>query len=295
MHQISACLSFIQRPARLLAATLAISLLLPNGQLSAATAPYFETFNDDATGATLPSEPSPESGIFASSNEGAFATYGWSVVNNTGGRAYRQFLNVASGATSSFNLSSTLSFSNLAASNFVQSTSFTLNNLAETGGDGELNLGLGALGSLGHFNSGIRYELRYILNAFATPTNPLGSLRLEEIGGDGQINATSIVTVPVQIGIPYTLTLSGSYSAGTLSLTGALSSSGGSATVTDSDNTPLTGTNYGYLTNHVRSAGFNSTIDVNFDDYSMTVPEPCSTALILGGIATTLGRRRRRK
>ncbi len=271
-------------------------LALSAATASAALAPYSENFNDDPVGTAPPSELAPESGTFSETYRGnADATGDGSffVVANAGGRGYRNASGISAGSDITRNFSSTLSFSNLASSSFSISTEFSISSLTSSG-DTKVTFGLGAFGSLGHFASGGRYELRYTVDPFASDTEALGSLRLEEIGGDGQVNATSVANVPVQLSTTYTMTLIGNYAAGTMNFSGTLTRLGATASVAAVDTTPLAGTNFGYLLNDSIIGAGTAGQDVTFDNFAVAnVPEPGSAMLLLGGIAL-LGARRRR-
>ena len=151
--------------------------------------------------------------------------------------------------------------------------------------------GVGALGSVVDLNAGDRYQLFY--RASHSTLNE--TLALTSVDGGTQ---TSSGTLAAVIGHKYTLTLEGTYSGGTLTLTGTLLDTDtlNSITVSGTDTTPSTGTYFGYRVSAYTAigSGDDSSITADFDNFSVEgVPEPTSLSL-LGMSAAVVALRRRR-
>ena len=101
-------------------------------------------------------------------------------------------------------------------------------------------------------------------------------------------------------GHKYRLTLEGTYSGGTLTLTGTLldTDTASSITVSGTDTTPLSGDHFGYRVSAYKATtgGTDPSVTADFDNFSLEgqgVPEPTSLSL-LGMSAVVVALRRRR-
>lgn len=97
------------------------------------------------------------------------------------------------------------------------------------------------------------------------------------------LNLLSASSLPVTLGDIYTLTLTGVDSGASLALTATLTdtTTSGSITVsgTDSANV-LGGSQFGYF-NHVRvEDGGTVSLDADFDNFAVAVPEPATTGIL---------------
>ena len=273
-----------------------VASLVNASTASGATVPYFENFDDEPDSASphiAPSEPAPESGVFNETNQGNVSSLFWQVPNdpNGPGKVYRGGF----GTNAINNSSAAITFSNVVGNSFYMTSEFE--NLGSfsggSDGNGGMHVGFGAFGDNAHFFSGKRYELVYVPIAGNPAPAPLGSIRLLEVGGDGQVNAISSLTIPVSTTATYTLGLYGFYTGGTLNLVGTLTRPGfPSLVVADTDTTPLAGTNFGYTVNSVVT-GASTTL--SFDNFSL-IPEPASLSLLaLAALGTLFGRRSRHR
>ena len=283
-------------------------LLLPLALMSfaaapafAANVPYFENFDAAPTGTTLPAdfvESGPTVGTVdysvevdgvAGSNDLQASITGVSATTGTTGVAA--------------NRSAAIVFPTLPGTDWTISTEFVLDDYTApaTANDNTINMGLAALGSSANFTTGTNYRLLYTLDS---PTaTQIGRITLSESGGGTGLTGvlSSVAANAVTLGTPYQLTLSGSYSGGILTLNGTLTGGDGTTlTVSGTDTSVLTGTNFGYRTavnaqrngNTALNTAVTASVDVDYDNLSV-VPEPGSAILASCGLGGVLLRRRR--
>jgi hypothetical protein len=238
------------------------SLWVTSGQASAAlvSQPYVNDFSSSATDFVV--------------TGGAW---------NVEAEAYR---NTITGVVSS---SATVQVDNLggapaSASNFRISSDFTVNSFVGP----QTTIGLAALGSTA--NLSVSGSNDYYL---ADLQFGAGVLRLFRIASTN----TELGTLPVgtlETGRTYQLQLDGTYlNSGAelqldLSLTDLTTLT--RQTLSRTTSTVLTGNHFGYRN---RTNGTNPTLDATFDNFSVTIPEP-TTAAVLGCAAGLLALRRRR-
>jgi hypothetical protein len=223
-------------------AILVSSILLGNtAALSAATTPFFDSFDSYS----LPGDPTPTG--FTEETSGQ-----WTVQPAGGGQDYQNAISSTGSISSALSVTSSsgVGFPALPGNAFTMSTNFTIDALTVSGSTlSTAFVGFAALATDPNyaFTTNPRYQVSYILDDDGI--NPTGKLLLSEFNtGDHAIDAASAAALPVATGILYTLTASGSYSGGNLTLSATLSSTGGSISVSDVDTVGvLTGTNYGYL------------------------------------------------
>lgn len=238
----------------------AIASMSMAGAAVAAIAPYSNNFNsNDATEFSDPFD------IYTAS-----------------GGAY----NVATGGTTvtpnDALTSSLIQLTNVSGGSFTMTSTF---NIASSTGQG--TVGLAALASNDTL-TGSYYQ------AYASRAGTHDTLVLEEVGGDGQINASTLTMTVTELPLDTTLifTLSATMNGGTLMLSFTVSDPASSytQTLTGSDTTPLTGEYFGYRT--TRTSGPTNAM---MDDFAVTlVPEPATGALCLVAMGLAVRRRHRR-
>ena len=260
---------------------LVTSILLGSvATLPAGTTPFFDSFDSYS----LPGDPTPTG--FTEETSGQ-----WTVQPAGGGQDYQNDISATGSMFSALSVTSSsgVGFPALPGNAFTMSTNFTVDTLLVSGSPlSTAFVGFAVLATDPNyaFTSNPRYQVSYVLDDDGT--NPTGKLVLSEFNtGDNTIDAASAAALPVATGILYTLTASGSYSGGNLTLSATLSSTDGSISVSDVDTVGvLTGTNYGYLDRvFATGAGGVSSLNVDYDNFSV-VPEP--NGLILAGVAVTL-------
>ncbi len=267
----------------------ALAAVLIASVLHAATIPYTENFDDDALGTSTPSEPAPESGTFGIAGgtwavvggAGAISGQSYNVTNLSGNTSYGagiSFAGVLGGAASS-------------ASDFTFSSQVQFNTGTTSVGTGSnvVTAGLGFLGTSSTFGTGYFVDInsssgliRFVRNG--TPTPDLGS---------------SLDAGTVAIDEVYTLTVTGLYidtNADTindaLQLSATVSGGGLSGSISYTDPAPVTtGTIFGY---RLRNTTASADSDVDFDNYSLVIPEPASAVLLVAS-AGFLGLYRRHR
>ena len=262
-----------------------IGFTLASSAALAVEAPYIENFDSYPTGA-MPSEF-----VIQTSGSGVIPVYSqWNIANDSGTAgvyrniAYADFVKT----------SAAVDVSNLAQSDFILSTSFVLNSFgSSTSPLVDIHIGLGALGSGPDFSTSgysLGYELVDRGNSFSTD----GALQFYEAG---QVLASlPFTTLPVVTGQPYTMTLIGTYIPKGLLLTGILSNNNGSIFISLTDQTPQNGSYFGYYDSAAGLFYHAAGVDVSYDDFSITVPEPATLAYLAGGFSLlAMLRHRRRK
>jgi hypothetical protein len=255
----------------------------------AATTPYFEDFESYATGDT------------AVPNFTEVSTTDWTIVS---GKAYQNAISVTvpPGSVAGTASSAAIDFPSLATSGFTISTSFRIDTLTATSVDpsGNAFIGLVARAADGIYaaSGADRYEVSYYLDG--DTGIPAGKLYLTERNvffGDGLGGALSAGTLAIVLGDIYSLTLTGTPSGGSLAvsatLTDTTSSSSITVAATDSANI-LTGSFFGY-SDFVRvQTGGTTAINVDFDNFSASVPEPTTAVLFMFACAALAARRLRK-
>jgi hypothetical protein len=263
----------------------------------AATTPYFESFEGYALGDT------------AVTNFTELSTADWTIVSpSISGQGYQNAIGqtvsgpgFAAGQASS----SAIDLPSLASSAFSTSTSFRIDSLTATSVDpsGFAYVGLAARATDNIYAStgADRYQVSYYLDgATGFPSIPAGKLYLTEINssfGDGLGGAISTGTLAIVLGDTYTLTLTGTPSGGSLDVSATLTdlntSSSISLAATDSANI-LGGSFFGYMDSVRVQDGGTTAINVDFDNFSASVPEPATGVLFLFACAAFAARQLRK-
>ncbi len=262
---------------------LALAPLLGASVVQAATIPYTEDFEDEIVGATTPSEPSPESGIFALN--GTFAV----VSGGISGQSYSNTINADAQANALVSFSGSLGGSAATAQDFTLSSDFRF----ESTSANAVTLGLAFLAGVsgGAVTSGYYVDMGLSSD----------SIRLVKNGSTVITATNTVASINITLNQVYRLTISGIYvdsdANGTkdaLDITATMLSGGSSvATFTYRDTAPSTGTGFGYRN---RSNGATSVLAGQIDNFSViaAVPEPSVAFLSVGSLAGLLALRRRR-
>jgi hypothetical protein len=272
-------------------AGLTFSLALAAVAAWAATAPYSETFEAYAAGDT------------AVVNFTEVSTSAWVIASPSfSGKAYENSLSVFSsgvGVSVGSNSSSGINFPDLATSSFAMSTEFRIDSFTNTGSDANNTgtIGLFARGSdaTPASSNSDRYHVSYFLDDDGLG-HATGRLWLREVNlfFSDSLNEVSTSSLPITPGNIYRLTLNGTASGGSISLSATLTdtTAGTSISVSDTDSANLlTGSNFGYF-NHVRvEDGGTVALNADFDNFSM-VPEPSAAILLLLAMSSAIYRRR---
>lgn len=280
-----------QQLQRLITTICAIGAFIATSR--AATTPYSEGFESYATGDT------------PVTNFTEISTTDWTIVSPSfSGKAYQNAISVTvpPGSVAGTASSAAIDFPSLATSGFTISTSFRIDTLTATSVDpsGTAFIGLVARAADGIYaGSGAdRYEVSYYLDG--DTGIPAGKLYLRETNlffGDGLGGVLSAGTLAIVLGDIYSLTLTGTPSGGSLAvsatLTDTTSSSSITVAATDSANI-LTGSFFGY-SDFVRvQTGGTTAINVDFDNFSASVPEPTTGVLFMFACAALAARRLRK-
>jgi len=256
-------------------AAAAASLLLSAAAV-AVEAPYTESFDSYATGST------PSNFVTGITGFGNLFSQ-WDVQNATGtAGVYRNLLGGQRAQSSA-----AINVTNLQATDFVLSTTFVVDShgVVTPPALADIRVGLGALGSGPNFPSS-GYQLSYELLDIGNNSSTNGALQIYK--ADQLIGGFPFVTLPVAIGTPYTMTLTGTYSGSGLLLTGMLRDGNSSITVTALDSTPQMGTYFGYYNLAQGQVNRSAQVNVSYDNFSIAVPEPSELALVGVGAAFIL-------
>lgn len=257
----------------------ALLIFALNGTAFAVEAPYTENFD------TYPNGGAPSNFSTHVSGGGVFFTSAWDTQNKSGtAGAYHNHV-----AGDVVEASAAVNVTNLAQSDFLLSTTFVVNGYSSVQPTlMNIRVGLGAFASVPNFfMSG--YQLSYQLANVGSSIPPVGTLELYR--NNFVFGGTGFTALPVTIGTIYTMTLMGDYSPSGLQLMATLSDGSSSLSFITNDPNPLQGTYFGYydyasgLINHAVYA------DVSYDNFSLTVPEPCIVGLFTLGIAAMGARR----
>ncbi len=265
--------------ALLLTSVAGLSRLVP-----AATAPYYDNFDGYSDGSAPSNFVTTINGPFPAAQD----SY-WRISNPSGTDG--KYVNVVEGYSASS--SAGLAITNLASSDFQLSTTFVLGTPFTSSPLNQGQAGLAALSTGPDFtNNGYRLSYQvYGPGAGATGSYNNGRLILYGLTTGFTINAPGIL--PVVFGTSYTMVLSGAYSAAGLSLTGTLTDGTQTVSLSASDPSPRSGTYFGYYDNIGGSTQHSTAMFVTYDDFSLTIPEPATTTmLIFAGTALIVARRR---
>lgn len=217
------------------------------------------------------------------------STADWTIYEPSfSGKAYQNAISVTSsgsGIAAGQNSSAEIDLPSLATSGFKISTSFRINTLTATSLDPSDRASIGLVARAADdsvaSSSASRYEVRYILNDIPVSSSPpAGKLYLSETNifsgsGDGLGGAISTGTLAIVLGDIYTLTLTGTPSGGALAVSATLTNttSSSSITVAATDSADiLTGSFFGYLNSVYVQEGGTTAINVDFDNFSASVP-----------------------
>jgi hypothetical protein len=271
----SACLAFL------------LAAVFPTAGF-AVNIPYTEDFDDEILGATTPSEPAPESGVFSTSGgtwsvvggDDAISGQSYNVINGSGNQSY--------GASIDF--SGVLGGPPATASDFTFSSEikFNLGTTAVGGGSSAVFAGLGFLGASSTFGSGY----------FVDINGSSGAIRFVRNGSATTDTGSFMDAGDVSIDTVYTLTITGVYIdtnsddvKDALQLFATVSGGELSGTISLTDFEPATGNRFGY---RLRNSTSGADGNVTFDNFVLTIPEPSTVAVLFGGLgAMGLIRRRR--
>lgn len=184
---------------------------------------------------------------------------------------------------------STLELSNLGGGetrDFQITTEYTISSIIND----DTTIGFGALGS----DSGFAYE-DGINSLYLADVRLNGETRILKLDGAGVAANLASGSLTGNIGdlqtdVPYTMSLTGTYSGGNLTLDFAVSGGGDSSSISGTDTgTLLEGRNFGFRN---RTHNTNGELSVGFQEISV-VPEPSMAFLALASTAGLFIRRRR--
>jgi hypothetical protein len=236
----------------------------------AVEAPYSENFDSYRTGST------PNN--FSTMTKGLVISSQWAIQNPEGTAGVYENFNAGDDALTS----AAVNVTNLPNSDFILSTNFVLNSYGQIQPLlADINVGLGALGSTPDFSSS---GYRFSYEVFASgPDTPTGSLELFK-GGLFLLGQPSAI-LPVRLGDTYTMTLMGNYTPSGLVLTGILTDGNSSISIMATDASPLQGSYFGYYDQAAGAFNHPVSLDVSYDNFSVTVPEPRVTWFLGLGFA----------
>jgi hypothetical protein len=246
---------------------------------SAAIVPFSETFESYGTGDVTVGEFVESSPLL------------YTIVADAmfGDNNYQALVSSGAGAV---NGSAAVAFPGLAGTNFTISTRFRIDSFT-TISTSTLNLGFGVLGNDPNFSNGTQYRILFTVSS--SNAGEPGTINIQENGTTfvSQARGTSI---GVALDTEYTLSVTGTYTGGTIALSATATrlDTNASTTTTVTDATPPSGQYFGYRT-AVNAVGGSVSEDIEYDNFTV-VPEPASAAL--AGVALTLvaaGTRRRQR
>lgn len=256
----------------------------------AATAPYFEDFEAYAVGDTTVT------------NFTEVSTSDWLIVSpGIAGKSYENGMSVtstSSGVAVLRNASSAIDFPALSSSSFVMSTLFRIDSFTLTGTESANTATIGLFArstdAMPASSAADRYQVSYFLDDDGVG-HLTGRLWLREINvffGDS-LNELSAASLPIALGNTYQLTLLGTQSVGSVTLTATLTdmTTSSSISVSDTDGSNLVaGSQFGYF-NHVRVVSVGTVgLNADFDNFSMLVPEPAGGMLLIIGVLAAMWR-----
>ncbi|HEV7301312.1 MAG TPA: hypothetical protein VGN72_18255 [Tepidisphaeraceae bacterium] len=266
----------------------------------AATVPF--TNNFDGTGNNVDFNAGTNGGteVFT----GSSSSGGWTVAD---GVYTVDVKSTPNGSGASNTATAALSITGVDTADWTMSSQFTVNSVTSPGFNNlGLTIGFGAFGSTSTFSNASpnKYYLADLSYRNFTATTQ-GTLRILEIGTSNTTiatNSNAVADADLVNGTTYTLKLSGTYSgapgASSLTMTlGLYDATGATAigsSVTGTDTTPLTGTNFGYRLNYNEN---NKSFNASFDNFVVTnaaaVPEPAAVSLL--GLAGLIALRRAKR
>ncbi|MCC6494370.1 MAG: hypothetical protein IT424_15265 [Pirellulales bacterium] len=259
----------------------------------AAPVPYSEGFEGYATGDT------------AVANFTETAPEAWGVASPSySGQAYENVSSVFSsgpGFAVLENSSAGIAFPALGSSTFSMSTTFRIDSLTLAGSDPNNTATIGLFARSATVNPAAtgsdRYHVSYSLDDDGLG-HATGRLWLREVNlfFSDSLNELSAAALPVTLGDVYRMSFSGVESGGSVALSASLINLSTSARidVTDADSSHLLSHSYFGYFNHVRvEDGGTVSLNADFDDFSMVIPEPEALAFALAAGVVAIAVRRR--
>lgn len=257
----------MKTPSCTLIAILFTGVILSGTQ--AAVLGYMENFDDATLGDVVPSGWT-ENGSAPLSN---------ATIVTTGSDQGYQF--ILSGAT---HLNSTVDITDASPSSFMVSVSFTITSMAANP-SAFSNINLIALSNTTDGSTG--YRLGYNIG-----NTDRGRLSLGEHGTSGLTTTTSTTTLTPTVNVLYTMTLTGAYVSGAFNFTASLTNGTDTINLSATDPSARTdATRFGFRTASNNAANSSTVV---FDDFSVSIPEPASAALVGLGLLGTLIRHRQK-
>ena len=248
----------------------------------AATVPFSESFDSYGTGNVT-------AGEFIESNTAIYTIVEDALL--AGDNNFQAILSATGTTGTPANASAAVAIPGLAGNNFMLSTKFRIDSFT-TASTSTLNLGFGVLGSDPNFSSGTQYRVLFTVSS-ASAGEP-GTINIQENSTTfaSQVRGSSIGVV---LDVDYLLTLTGTYSGGSLALaaTATRLDTMAATTTTVTDPTPQSGQYFGYRT-ALNAVNGSVSEDIEYDDFSV-IPEPATATLTCSALALLLAGRRRRK
>ena len=199
------------------------------------------------------------------------------------GNVYQAVISSTAGAANS---TSAVQVTNAVGSSFRVATEFTVDEFT-TAGTSTLNLGLGILSNTANLSDNNQYRVLFTLAA----TSNVGRITIQE---GGTTVATSAAALPVTLDVPYTLSVDVTYAGANPTLAAVVTQGTNTITAAYTDTaSPFAGQFFGYRT-AVNAVGGSVSENIDYDNFSVTVPEPGSIASV-GVVGLALARRSRRR